>query len=138
MNTVNEPVTFGQFQQESVRVTIFPGESKLVYTKENFGANSTLAILGLGTTQHPNSTYTYIADGLVQTGELPVGTVFNPFMFVRDIGREFHVQDSFKVIVKNNDAKPHYYANLVMYRQVRPDESNALSRLNMRVGRVGG
>lgn len=120
---VMQPSIFGP-------VLIAAGAEAEVFNVRNYAAGNLLRVMALGTTQHPRSQYKYNADG-VSWGEsnggvlpIPVGEFHNPIMTCRDLGHHLDVYETFSLRVKNNDTRPHKYAALVWYFNVRPSDGS--------------
>lgn len=96
-------------------ITVVPGQARaLVSLRNDIPGGSLVRVLLLGATQHPNSTYSYEADGKGFSLPFPLGTLSHPIYCCRDLGAYLEFQDSFSIAVQNNGTTPHRYAAIVI------------------------
>lgn len=87
-----------------------PGETDILVNHRNQFKDRRFSIVSLGVTQHPNTTYTYVVDGRSFELVAPLGTFINPLYTCRDLGAYIDVDETFQVIVTNDDDQVHRYA----------------------------
>lgn len=96
-------------------VEVLADETKEIINLAGFSATSLIKIVGMGITQHPDTTYTYNTDGVLTQVPIPLGTFFDPIFTCRDLGSFIEVENDFSVTVRNNSTTGRLYAAIVWY-----------------------
>jgi hypothetical protein len=110
-------VNFTSSDPRGLPLTLHPGEEGIIINIVPFSpGEGQVNLVSMGVTQHPNSIYTYLFDGISIAVAAPLGTFYNPLYTCRDWGQFIVVRESFIIVIRNNDTEPHMYAAQVVYQ----------------------
>lgn len=107
----------------ATQLILQPGESGVLLTLQAEDRQKRIAIKEMGVTQHPNTKYQYVIDGVQRTLPAPLGTLINPLRPCAHWGFDLEFFD-FQIIITNTEApsvpaKAHGYVGYVVFKEPR-------------------